>query len=309
MRMVTDALGEGDPFMTEQSLESKRMGVIGAGSMGAGIAQLAAENGLTVILCDNQPSKLDDALSRIRSLLNRAVQRGKLTADQAAECFAHIEPTTTLEALSTADFCIEAVYEDLQVKQAVFRDLSVCCKPDTVLATNTSSIPITHIAQAAQRPERVVGMHFFNPPQVMRLVEVVRGLDTSDETVAQARAMVTRLGKTAVEVKRDRPGFIVNRIMIPQFIEAIRLVEEGVATAEDVDTAVKLGLNYPMGPFELLDFGGLEIALHTMDVFYEETKDPRYAAPVSLRNLVRSGRLGRKTGEGWYKYEEGGSRQ
>ncbi|MBX5436570.1 MAG: 3-hydroxyacyl-CoA dehydrogenase family protein [Alicyclobacillaceae bacterium] len=284
------------------------IGVVGAGSMGAGIAQLAAQSGFSVILCDSRPEALDGASNRIRSLLARAVSKGKLSQEQADQDFARISMTTDLEQLSGADFCIEAVFEDVSVKHSVFQTLDTICRADVILATNTSSIPITSIAAATNRRDRVVGMHFFNPPQVMRLVEVVRGYETSDETVALTRALAGEMGKTSVEVKRDTPGFIVNRIMIPQFIEAIRLVEEGVATKEDVDTAVKLGLNYPMGPFELQDFGGNDIGLHVMDVFYEETKDPRFAAPQSLRSLVRAGRLGRKTGKGWYDYEGGDKR-
>ncbi|MBX5467409.1 MAG: 3-hydroxyacyl-CoA dehydrogenase family protein [Firmicutes bacterium] len=292
--------------MTSEAI--RQLAVIGAGAMGSGIAHLAAQSGLTVVLYDRERAALEAAQRRIRGLIDRAVEKGRVTAEEAERQWERLRFSEAMDPVAEADFCVEAVFESYAVKEAVFRTLDGMCRPEVILATNTSSIPITSIAAATARRDKVVGMHFFNPPQVMRLVEVVRGLDTSDETVAVTRGLAERMGKTTVEVKRDTPGFIVNRIMVPQFIEAIRLVEEGVASIEDVDTAVKLGLNYPMGPFELQDFGGLEIALHVMDVFYEETKDDRYAAPQSLRTLVRAGRLGRKTGRGWYDYEGGEKR-
>jgi 3-hydroxybutyryl-CoA dehydrogenase len=282
----------------------KRIGVVGAGSMGTGIAHLAALNGFQVILTDTVEAALDRALGQMRKLMDRSISKGKLTPEQMQDTLAHVAVARELEAMAEADFVIEAIIEDQAAKQNLFARLDEICRADVVLATNTSSISITSIAAATGRPDRVVGMHFFNPPQVMRLVEVVRGYETSDATVAETKALAERMGKTTVEVKRDTPGFIVNRVMIPQFIEAIRLVEEGVASKEDVDTAVKLGLNYPMGPFELQDFAGVDIGLHVMDVFYNELKDPRYAAPQSLRALVRAGRLGKKVKKGWYDYED-----
>jgi 3-hydroxybutyryl-CoA dehydrogenase len=282
----------------------KRIGVVGAGSMGTGIAHLAALNGFQVILTDTVEAAIDRALGQMRKLMDRSISKGKLTPEQMQDTLAHVAVARELEAMAEADFVIEAIIEDQAAKQNLFARLDEICRADVVLATNTSSISITSIAAATGRPDRVVGMHFFNPPQVMRLVEVVRGYETSDATVAETKALAERMGKTTVEVKRDTPGFIVNRVMIPQFIEAIRLVEEGVASKEDVDTAVKLGLNYPMGPFELQDFAGVDIGLHVMDVFYNELKDPRYAAPQSLRALVRAGRLGKKVKKGWYDYED-----
>lgn len=281
------------------------IGVVGARSMGAGIAHLAAKHGVEVILTDVAESALDSAKNRITGLMEKSIAKGKLTEEEMQGVLSRVTFTTDLNRLMDAQFVVEAVIEDLEMKQNLFRRLDDICRGEVILATNTSSISITSIASATARPDRVVGMHFFNPPQVMRLVEVVRGYSTSDETVAQARLVAQQFGKTSVEVKRDTPGFIVNRVMIPQFIEAIRLVEEGVASKEDVDTAVKLGLNYPMGPFELQDFAGVEIGLHVMDVFYEEWKDARYAAPQSLRALVRAGRLGRKVKRGWYSYDGG----
>ncbi|MCL6633401.1 MAG: 3-hydroxyacyl-CoA dehydrogenase family protein [Alicyclobacillus herbarius] len=280
----------------------KRIGVVGAGSMGTGIAHLAALSGFQVTLTDTVEAALGRALGHMRKLMDRSISKGKLTPEQMHETLARISVVRELEAMAEADFVIEAIIEDQAAKQDLFTRLDKICRTGVVLATNTSSISITSIAAATGRPERVVGMHFFNPPQVMRLVEVVRGYETSDATVAETKALAERMRKTTVEVKRDTPGFIVNRVMIPQLIEAIRLVEEGVASKEDVDTAVKLGLNYPMGPFELQDFAGVDIGLNVMDVFYNEMKDPRYAAPQSLRALVRAGRLGKKVKKGWYDY-------
>lgn len=281
------------------------IGVVGAGSMGAGIAHLAAQRGNEVLLVDVVPEALERAMSYMNGLMDKSIAKGKLTEQVKQSILSRIRTSSNLSDMCDAKFVVEAIIENLTAKQDIFRQLDEICLPEVILATNTSSISITSIASATNRPDRVVGMHFFNPPQVMRLVEVVRGVETSDDTVAAARSFGEQLGKTTVEVKRDTPGFIVNRVMIPQFIEAIRLVEEGVASREDVDTAVKLGLNYPMGPFELQDFAGVEIGLHVMDVFYEELKDARYAAPQSLRALVRAGRLGKKVKRGWYDYTGG----
>ena len=282
------------------------IGVVGAGSMGAGIAHLAAQHGNEVVLVDVVPDVLERAMSYMNGLMDKSIAKGKLTEQDKQSILSRIRTSSSISELRDAQVVIEAIIENSAAKQEIFRQLDEICAPEVILATNTSSISISSIASSTKRPDRVVGMHFFNPPQVMRLVEVVRGVETSDTTVAAARALGEQLGKTTVEVKRDTPGFIVNRVMIPQFIEAIRLVEEGVASKEDVDTAVKLGLNYPMGPFELQDFAGVEIGLHVMDVFFDELKDARYAAPQSLRALVRAGRLGRKVRRGWYDYTGGG---
>lgn len=282
-----------------------RIGVLGAGSMGAGIAHLSAGRGNEVVLVDVVPQALDRAMGYMSGLMDKSIAKGKLTEQDKQSILSRIRTSSDLSDMCDSQLVIEAIIENLAAKQDMFRQLDEICAPEVILATNTSSISITSIASATRRPDRVVGMHFFNPPQVMRLVEVVRGVETSDDTVGSARAIGEQLGKTTVEVKRDTPGFIVNRVMIPQFIEAIRLVEEGVASKEDVDTAVKLGLNYPMGPFELQDFAGVEIGLHVMDVFFDELKDARYAAPQSLRALVRAGRLGKKVKRGWYDYTGG----
>ncbi|WP_019122944.1 3-hydroxyacyl-CoA dehydrogenase family protein [Brevibacillus massiliensis] len=285
-------------------MKKQTIGVVGSGTMGGAIAHLAALSGFPVILCDLEEKYLARAVSRMEHLMNKSVEKGRMTAEQKADVLERVELTTDLSQMAKAGVVIEAVIEDMEAKKAVFSQLDEILPPESIIATNTSSMSITVIAEATGRQERVAGMHFFNPPQVMKLVEVVRGYKTSDETVERLKELARDFGKEPIEVKKDAPGFIVNRVMIPQFIEAIRLVEEGVASPEDVDKAVTLGLNYPMGPFTLQDFAGVDIGLHVMDYFYEEFKDDRFAAPLSLRRLVRAGRLGKKTGAGWYDYEK-----
>ena len=279
------------------------IGVVGAGSMGSGIANLAAMNGFTVILCDIEDSYLENAIKGIGKFMDKSVSRGKMTENQKQETLGRIQTTTSLEDMKDADVVIEAVLENLNLKKEVFSALDQIVREGVILATNTSSMSITEIAAATQRPERVAGMHFFNPAQLMKLVEVVRGYQTSDETVEELKALSKQLSKEPVEVKKDTPGFIVNRIMIPQFIEAIKLLEEGVASAEDIDKAVTLGLNYPMGPFTLQDFAGVDIGYHVMEYFKEEFNDDHFAPPLLLKQLVRAGRNGKKTGAGFYDYE------
>ncbi len=279
------------------------IGVVGAGSMGAGIANLAAMNGFNVILSDIEERFLEGALSRMNKFMEKSVARGKMTEDQKQENLGRIQTTTHLEDMKDADIVIEAVLEDLDLKRNVFSQLDKIVREGVILATNTSSMSITEIAAATNRPELVAGMHFFNPAQLMRLVEVVRGYKTSDETVQQLKALSSKLSKESVEVKKDSPGFIVNRIMTPQFIEAIKLVQEGVASYEDIDKAVKLGLNYPMGPFELQDFAGVDIGYHVMEYFKDEFNDNYFAPPQLLKQIVRAGRYGKKTGAGFYDYE------
>lgn len=280
------------------------VGVVGSGTMGGAIAHLAALSGFSVIVRDVQEAFLQKAKERMEKFMEKSISKGKMTPEQAAEVLERITFTTNLEDLKVAGVVIEAIIEDLDAKKEVFAELDKIMPEDAILATNTSSMSITVIAAATNRPKQVAGMHFFNPPQIMKLVEVVRGYETSDETVAALMELSRQLGKEPIEVKKDSPGFIVNRIMIPQFIEAIRLAEEGVASLEDIDKAVKLGLNYPMGPFELQDFAGVDIGLYVMDYFYEEFKDNRFAAPMYIRQLVRAGRNGKKTGAGFYDYNK-----
>lgn len=280
----------------------KTIGIVGAGTMGTGIAHLAAMAGFEVILRDIDIAFLDRAVANMDKLMARSVEKEKMTEEARQAALARIRKTTLLEDLAAADFIIEAVLEKMDIKKEVLQALNQMCKPEVILATNTSSMSITEIAAASGRPDKVCGMHFFNPAQVMRLVEVIRGEQSSDETIAATIELTRALGKTPVEVKKDSPGFIVNRIMIPHMVEAARLLQEGVASVEDIDMAVKLGLNYPMGPFELLDFGGVDIAYFVMEYFADEFRDNQYAAPQIIKQKIRAGKLGRKSGEGFYKY-------
>ncbi|MBA4393243.1 MAG: 3-hydroxybutyryl-CoA dehydrogenase [Desulfobacca sp.] len=286
-------------------MEIKKIGVVGAGTMGNGIAQIAAQIGCSVVMRDVEDRFVDNGLKSINRFLSKSVEKGKMTEDQKGEIFGRIKGTTNLADLKEVDFVIEAVIEDLNLKKSVFKELDGICRPEVILASNTSSMSITEIAVATQRPDKVVGMHFFNPVPLMRLVEVIRAFQTSDETVQITSDLAKKMGKETVEVKIDSPGFIVNRIMIPHMLEAINIVQEGVATKEDVDKAVKLGLNYPMGPFELMDLTGVDICKFVSDYFYKElNKESKWVAPTLLKNMIRANRLGRKTGAGWYDYKK-----
>jgi 3-hydroxybutyryl-CoA dehydrogenase len=284
-------------------MKIKTVGVVGAGSMGSGIANLAAISGYKVILRDVEQRFLDKGLTRINQFMEKSVSKGKLTKEEKTEVLGKIHSTTDLEALNEADIVIEAIIENLDAKKSVFAELDRIVPEGVILTTNTSSMSITEIASATNRPERVAGLHFFNPAQLMKLVEVVRGYNTSDETVEELKAFSRTLMKEPVVVNKDIPGFIVNRIMIPQFIEAIRLLEEGVASAKDIDKAVKLGLNYPMGPFELQDYAGVDIGYYVMEYMAKEFNDTRFAPPMLMKQLMRANRLGRKTKAGFYDYE------
>lgn len=285
-------------------MEVAKVGVMGAGAMGSGIAQLAAQAGYQVILNDLEMPFVEKGIGRMDDFLGKSVKKGKITEEQKQQILGRISKSTDISDFSDVDLAIEVIVEDLELKKKAFAQLDSICKPEAYLASNTSSMPVTVLGNATKRPERVVGMHFFNPAPIMKLVEVIRGYYTSDETVKVATQVAQKMGKTPVEVKKDSPGFIVNRLMMAQYIEAVRLLEEGVATIEDIDKAVKLGLNHPMGAFELQDFGGLDIGYFVAEYFYEEFKDMRWNPPQALKALIRSGRLGRKTGAGWYDYEQ-----
>ncbi|WP_024287261.1 3-hydroxyacyl-CoA dehydrogenase family protein [Cellulomonas sp. KRMCY2] len=278
------------------------IGIVGAGTMGSGIAQVAAQSGLDVVLCDIEQRLVESAVRRIDAHLERAVVKEKLTADDKQAALARITTSTDLGALSAAQVVIEAVIEDLELKKSVFTEVASVCPEDTVLATNTSSMSVTELGAASGRPDRFCGIHFFNPVPVMRLVEVIRGVSTSDATVAVADELVERLGKTVVHVAKDSPGFIVNRLLVPFLNEAARLLSEGVASIEDIDTAVKLGLNHPMGPFELIDMGGADLTVTVLDYFQAELGSDRYAPQPVLRRMARAGLNGRKSGAGFYQY-------
>lgn len=281
----------------------RRLAVVGAGTMGSGIAQLGVTSGFEVTLIDVTEALAEKGRAAIERRLGRAVERGQITADEKEAGLGRLRTGVGTDAAAGADFAIEAVVEDLEVKKATFKALDAVTGPETVLATNTSSMSITEIAAATGRADRVVGMHFFNPAPVMKLVEVIHGYGTSDATVAAAMDVARRMGRTPIEVRKDSPGFIVNRILIPLIIEACKVVEEGLATPEDVDTAITLGLNHPMGPFTLLDFTGVDVNQFVMDYFFSEFKQAQYATPRLIKELVRAGRLGRKVGHGAYDYD------
>lgn len=280
------------------------VGVVGAGSMGSGIANLAASSGFNVILRDVEERFLESGLSRINKFMSKSVEKGKITELEKAEIIARIRTTTEIEDLKDADIVIEAIIEDIDAKKSVFAELDRIVPEGTILATNTSSMSITEIANATNRPDRVAGMHFFNPAQLMKLVEVVRGFNTSDETEEELRGFSKSLRKEPVVVNKDTPGFIVNRIMIPQFIEAIKILEEGIASAEDIDKAVTLGLNYPMGPFTLQDYAGVDIGYYVMEYMADEFDDTRFAPPMLMKQMMRAGRYGKKSGAGFYDYNK-----
>ncbi|MDI7260345.1 MAG: 3-hydroxyacyl-CoA dehydrogenase family protein [Thermodesulfobacteriota bacterium] len=284
-------------------METKLIGVLGAGSMGNGIAQVAAQAGYQVVMRDIEDRFVENGLKAIEKFLTKSVEKGKMGGEEKKGILSRIKGTTRMEDLKDVDFVIEAVFEDLELKRNVFKQLDEVIRSHVILTTNTSSMSVTEIAMSTKRPEKVAGMHFFNPAPLMKLVEVIRGHYTNDETTQFVMEMSRKMGKEPVEVKKDTPGFIVNRLMIPHFLEAIRMAEEGIASTEDIDKAVKLGLNYPMGPFELMDLTGIDIALHVTEYLYDElNKESKWSAPTLLRSMIRAGKLGRKTGGGWYKY-------
>ena len=282
-------------------MEIKKLGVVGAGTMGNGIAQIAAQIGCEVVMRDIEMRFVEGGMKKVEAFLAKSVEKGKLEAKEKDAILGRITGTVDMEDLKDVDLVVEAVLEDLDLKKSVFKELDEICRPEVILATNTSSMSITEIAASTKRPDKVCGMHFFNPVPLMRLVEIIRGYATSDETIRITTDLAQRMGKTTVEVKKDSPGFIVNRIMTPHFLEAIRMVEEGIASIEDIDKAVKNGLNYPMGPFELMDLTGIDIAYHVTEYLYKElNKENKWVSPNLMKTMIRSGNLGRKTGKGWY---------
>ncbi len=280
----------------------ERIAVIGAGQMGSGIAQVAAQAGLSVVLADASPELARKAHDKLATTIGRLVEKGKIGAGDRDALLARVRPAASLDDCAGADLAIEAIVENEGVKKELFRKLDALLPAQALLASNTSSVSITALAAATRRPERFIGMHFMNPPPVMQLIEIIRGLQTSDETYATVVALAKKFGKTTVTSK-DSPGFIVNRILIPLLNEACFALQEGLASAEDIDTAVKLGLNHPMGPLTLADFIGLDTCLFIAEVLHRELGDDKYRPAPLLRQHVAAGWVGRKAGRGFYRYE------
>ena len=299
-----DALGKAQPM---QLSEIGVIAVVGAGQMGAGIAQVCAQGGYRVLLADAALERAESAKLGIDKQLDRLQKKGKLTPDECAAASARIEASTAEVAYPQADLVIEAATENRELKLALFEQADAALKPHAILASNTSSLSITLLAGRTKRADRVIGMHFMNPVPVMKLVELVRGLATSDETLATVRALAEALHKTVI-VSHDRPGFLVNRMLIPFLNEACFALEEGTGSAEDIDQGARLGLNHPLGPLELADLIGLDTVLAIARVLEHDFGDPKYRAPILLKNLVAAGHLGRKTKRGFYTYDEQGAK-
>ena len=280
----------------------KTIAVIGVGTMGGGIAHVSALHGYRLLMIDEQPGAAQKAQQGIQKRLDREVEKGQLSGASAAAVVKRLI-AAQWDDVTSASLAIEAVGEIMDVKKAVFARLDATLGADALIATNTSSLSITELAATTRRPAQVLGLHFFNPAPIMKLIEIVRGEQTSDGAVETAQAYARDIGKDTVVVAKDTPGFVVNRVLMPLFIEAMRIYEEGIASKEDIDKAIKLGLNHPMGPLTLADLTGLDVDLHVMDYLYNEFHDDRFAAPMVLRRLVRAGRLGRKSGHGFYHYE------
>lgn len=287
-------------------MEVKKVAVLGAGLMGHGIAQVAAQAAkYDVSLRDVKQEFLDNGMNMIKKSLQSFLKRGKISEKEVEETLKRIHPTLDLkEAVTDADLVIEAVPENVELKKKMYREVEKFAPEDALIGSNTSSISITELASATRRPERFCGMHFFNPPQLMRLIEIIRGVKTSDETINAIVEVTKRMGKEPVVVNKDCPGFVVTRVLIPALNEAMYLVWEGIAEPEDIDKAIKLGLNWPMGPFTLLDYLGLDTILSITGVFQNEIGDPKYRPCPLLRQMVKAGLLGRKTGKGFYDWTE-----
>lgn len=282
-------------------MEIKKVGVLGCGLMGAGIAQISAQSNYPVVVSEINEELLNKGLKIIDKTLAKSVEKGKLAEQDKAAIQGRVKGTTKVEDLADCDLIVEAAVENMDLKKKIFADLDRICPPHAVLATNTSCLSVTEIAMATKRPDQVIGMHFFNPVPVMKLLEVVTTIISSEETLKTVKAFGESLGKTVI-VAKDTPAFIVNRVLTPLMLEAIRVLEAGLATREDIDNAMVLGCNHPMGPLTLADFVGLDTMYYITEAMYAESKDPKFAAPLLLKRMVTAGHLGRKAGKGFYDY-------
>ena len=280
----------------------KKIGVLGTGTMGAGIVQTLVQNGYEVVVRSRRQESIDKGIAIVTKNLNKLVQKEKITEEDKEKALSLISSSTDLEVMKDVDLVIEATTEDMEQKKALFTELDGIVREDTILATNTSSLSITEIASVVKHPENVIGMHFFNPVPLMKLIEVTKGFLTTDEVKDKVIELSNAIGKTPVEVE-EAPGFVVNRILIPMINEGIGILADGVAKRDDIDTAMKLGANHPMGPLELADLIGLDVCLAIMETMYHEYGDSKYRPHILLKKMVRAGKLGRKTKEGFYKYE------
>ncbi|MBK9940856.1 MAG: 3-hydroxybutyryl-CoA dehydrogenase [Kouleothrix sp.] len=282
-------------------MEIRKVGVVGCGLMGGGIAQVCAQFGYATVVREVSPDLLDRGLARIAAILQKDVDKAKISAADRDAALGRITPTTTLDAFADCQLVIEAIVENFDAKRELFGALDTICPPETIFASNTSSLTIIEMAATTRRLDRFAGLHFFNPVPVMKLVEVVRSVASSEPTIATLKQFGAALGKTVVEAK-DTPGFVVNRLLVPYLLDAVRVLEGGIATREDIDEAMKLGCGHPMGPLTLLDFVGLDTIYYIAQIMFDEFKEPRFAPPPLLKRLVLAGRLGKKSGQGFYDY-------